>query len=254
MSEFADEVAVEIRRNGNGSVLAYTDRDRAEEVFDNHREVLRSLYDLVDRRYGSNGETVARLEVVDDGLGEILVRDEFVREIGAEHALALADDMRYHAEGRELVPDGGRVQDDGEIEHGSTEYWRREAEESDSHEWCEDCEKSYFAHFDICPHCERRVATDGGRDQSGNGPDHSDDDLARVADALELQNALLLRLVQDQRREAAREHPDPDHTGPSDRATATDIVDSYGELYGGSILGWEFDPIDERVDDMGDSR
>jgi len=61
---------------------------------------------------------------------------------------------------------------DGEIEHGSTEYWRREAEESDSHEWCEDCESSYFAHFDSCPHCERRVATDGGRDQSGDEIDH----------------------------------------------------------------------------------
>jgi len=87
-------------------------------------------------------------------------------------------------------------------------------------------------------------------DRSGH---EAKDDLARIADALELQNALLLQLVQDQRRQAAREHPDPDHTGPSDHATATDVVDAYGDLYGGSI-GWEFDPIDERIDDMGDSR
>ena len=33
---------------------------------------------------------------------------------------------------------------------------------------CEDCESSYFAHFGSCPHCERRVTTDGGRDQSGD--------------------------------------------------------------------------------------
>ncbi|WP_281196129.1 hypothetical protein [Halorubrum sp. F4] len=195
MSDFShdvdEEVEVEIRRNGNGSVLAYVDRDRAEEAFDNHREVLRSLYDLVDRRHGSNGETVARLEVREDGLGEILVRDEYVREIGTDRALALADQMRYHAESPELVTDGGVDQDD--------------------------------------------------------------DDLARIADTLELQNALLLQLVQDQRREAAREHRDPDHTGASDHSTATDVVDAYGDLYGGSI-GWEFDPVSDQVDGMGDSR
>jgi len=101
---------------------------------------------------------------------------------------------------------------------------------------------------------QTKLITDGGRDQSGDGGDRSDDDdLARVANALELQNALLLQLVQDQRRQAAREHSDPDHTGSTDRATATDVVDSYGDLYGGSF-GWEFDPIDERIDDMGDSR
>jgi len=33
-----------------------------------------------------------------------------------------------------------------------TDYWRREAEKSDRHEWCEVCEKSYFASFDECPH------------------------------------------------------------------------------------------------------
>ncbi|MDV7351369.1 hypothetical protein R3751_16520, partial [Halorubrum distributum] len=58
-----------------------------------------------------------------------------------------------------LVTDGG-------VEEGSVEYWRREAEKSDSHEWCEDCESSYFSHFKTCPHCERKLVTDGGVDQS----------------------------------------------------------------------------------------
>lgn len=117
MSETADseEIDVEIRRNGSGSVLAYADRDHAEEAFDNHRAVLRSLYDLVDRRHGENGETVARLEVRSDGLGEILVRDEYVRDIQTDRALAVADDMRYHADARELVTDGGEKVD-GEID------------------------------------------------------------------------------------------------------------------------------------------
>jgi len=91
-----------------------------------------------------------------------------------------------------------------------------------------------------------RLIADGGRDRDG------DDDLGRVADALELQNALLLQLVQDAERERARQRHDPDHAGRSDRATATAVVDAYGDLYGGSVAGWEFDPIDERIDDMGD--
>jgi len=69
-----------------------------------------------------------------------------------------------------------------EIEHGSTEYWRREAEESDSHEWCEDCESSYFAHFDSCPHCECRLVTDGSQsDRASNhvGPIVFADERAR---------------------------------------------------------------------------
>ncbi|WP_418284792.1 hypothetical protein [Halorubrum sp. DTA46] len=78
--------------------------------------------------------------------------------------------------------------------------------------------------------------------------------LERIADALELQNALLLQLVQDRERERAQEHPNPDHSGRSDHATATDVVDSYGDLYGGSIAGWEFDPVSDQVEDMGDSR
>lgn len=120
MTDFEEEVAVVVRRNGNGSVLAYDDRERAEDAFDNHREVLRSLYDLVDRRHGSDGEKVARLEVVDDGIGEILVRDGFVRDIETDRALALADDMRHYAEGpesRELVTDGGEDVPEAEQAH-----------------------------------------------------------------------------------------------------------------------------------------
>lgn len=30
--------------------------------------------------------------------------------------------------------------------------WRQQAEDSDRHEWCEECGKSYFAHFGSCPH------------------------------------------------------------------------------------------------------
>jgi len=53
-----------------------------------------------------------------------------------------------------------------EQEKRDVDYWRREAEESDSHEWCEDCENSYFSHFDTCPHCERQLVTDGGRSEA----------------------------------------------------------------------------------------
>jgi hypothetical protein len=91
-----------------------------------------------------------------------------------------------------------------------------------------------------------RLITDGGRDR--------DEDLARIADALELQNALLLQLVQDRRRDATRNDPDPDRSAPSDHATATDVVDAYGDLYGGSVARWPFDPVSEQTDDMGDSK
>jgi len=80
----------------------------------------------------------------------------------------------------------------------------------------------------------------------------SDENLERIAEAIELQNALLLQLVQDQERERGRQHPDPDRTGRSDRATATAVADSYGDLYGGSIGSWEFKPIVEQVAQMGD--
>ncbi|EMA71968.1 DNA N-6-adenine-methyltransferase [Halorubrum distributum] len=93
---------------------------------------------------------------------------------------------------------------------------------------------------------QQELVTDGGRDR--------DDDLKRIADALELQNALLLQLVQDRRRDAARNDPNPDHSASSDRTTATDVVDAYGDLYGGSVAGWEFDPVSDRVESMGDER
>ena len=191
---------VEVRRNRHGSVLAYADRDRAARLLADHRSVLQSLYALVDRRHGADGETVARLAVREDSrvVDELDLRDRFRRDLDADRAISLVEDLRYHAGEREVVTDGGRE-----------------------------------VHAD---------EGDGG------------DDLARVADALELQNALLLRLVQDQRRDAARNDPNPDREAPSDRATATDVVDAYGDLYGGSVDGWVFDPVSEQTDDMGDSQ
>ena len=81
--------------------------------------------------------------------------------------------------------------------------------------------------------------------------DTDSDDLGRIADALELQNALLLEFIKQSHRDRADRRPDPDETGPTDRAIATDVVDSYGDLYGGEIDGWVFDPIDEQTDSMG---
>lgn len=78
------------------------------------------------------------------------------------------------------------------------------------------------------------------------------DPLDRIADALEVQNALLLEVVHQQHRARAARHPDPDHTGPSHRSIATDVVDSYGDLYGGELAGWEFDPVAEQTRDMGE--
>lgn len=80
----------------------------------------------------------------------------------------------------------------------------------------------------------------------------SDEDLERIAEAMELQNALLLQLVQDRERERCRQRHDPDHAGRSDRSTATEVADSYGDLYGGSIGSWSFDPVAEQVEKMGD--
>ena len=76
------------------------------------------------------------------------------------------------------------------------------------------------------------------------------ENLERIAEAMELQNALLLQLVQDRRREADLERPG--ENSRSDRSTATSVVDSYGDLYGGSIGSWEFKPIAEQVEKMGD--
>ncbi|OYR45254.1 hypothetical protein [Halorubrum sp. Hd13] len=183
-------VEVEIRRNRYGSVLAYSDRDRASRLLADHRAVLQSLYDLVDRRHGTDGDVVARLHVRDEErrVKGLDLADRFRRNLEADRAIALVEDVRYHAGERELVTDGGRP----------------------------------------------------------------NQDLERIADALELQNALLLQLIQDRERERVQE--DPDHSGRSDHAIATDVVDSYGDLYGGSIGSWPFDPVTDRVGDMGDSR
>jgi hypothetical protein len=78
--------------------------------------------------------------------------------------------------------------------------------------------------------------------------------IERLADATELQNALLLEVIHQQHRARAAQHPDPDETGPSHHAIATDVVDSYGDLYGGQFGGWEFDPVTEQVHKMGDRR
>ena len=102
-------VDVEVRRNRHGSVLAYADRDRAARLLADHRAVLQSLYDLVDRRHGSDGETVARLAVREDSriVDELDLRDRFRRDLEADRAISLVEDLRYHAGERELVTDGG---------------------------------------------------------------------------------------------------------------------------------------------------
>ena len=76
------------------------------------------------------------------------------------------------------------------------------------------------------------------------------ENLERIAEAMELQNALLLQLVQDRRREVERENRG--ETSRTDRSTATSVADSYGDLYGGSIGSWEFKPVAEQVAQMGD--
>jgi hypothetical protein len=80
----------------------------------------------------------------------------------------------------------------------------------------------------------------------------SNENLERIAEAMELQNALLLQLLQDLERDRCRQRHDPDHTGRSDRSVATGVADSYGDLYGGSIGSWEFKPVAEQVEQMGD--
>ena len=79
------------------------------------------------------------------------------------------------------------------------------------------------------------------------------DDLERIADALELQNALLLEVVhQLERGRADRRNADPDDVGRSDHSLATDVVDKYGDLYGATGGRWEFEPVDDRIENMGD--
>ena len=102
-------VGVEVRRNRHGSVLAYADRDRAARLLADHRAVLQPLYDLVDRRHGSDGDIVARLAVREDArtVDELDLRDQFRRDLEADRAISLVEDLRYHAGERELVTDGG---------------------------------------------------------------------------------------------------------------------------------------------------
>ena len=102
-------VEVEVRRNRHGSVLAYAERDRAARLLADHRSVLQSLYALVDRRYGANEETVARLAVREDGrvVDELDPRNRFRRDLDADRAISLVEDLRYHACERELVACGG---------------------------------------------------------------------------------------------------------------------------------------------------
>ncbi|MDZ5812392.1 hypothetical protein U4E84_13665 [Halorubrum sp. AD140] len=104
-------VEVEVRRNRHGSVLAYADRDRAARLLEDHRAVIQSLYDLVDRRHGSDGDIVARLSVREDArvVDELDLRDRFRRDMEADRAISLVEDLRYHAGEKELVADGGEV-------------------------------------------------------------------------------------------------------------------------------------------------
>ena len=102
-------VEVEVRRNRHGSVLAYADRDRAARLLADHRSVLQSLYALVDRRHDAHGETVAQLAVREDSrvVEELDLRDRFRRDLDADRAISLVEDLRYHAGEREPVTDGG---------------------------------------------------------------------------------------------------------------------------------------------------
>ena len=243
-------VEVEVRRNRHGSVLAYAERDRAARLLADHRSVLQSLYALVDRRHGADGETVAHLTVREDSrvVEELDLRDRFRRDLDADRAISLVEDLRYHAGERELVTDGGIDQpwstdDEPERGFGSRKGETRRCVPLTR---CADHTKRYQGLDAEMFAGNRRLVADGGRDR--------DDDLARIADALELRNALLLQLVQDRRRDAARNDPNPDRSAPSDRATATDVVDAYGDLYGGSVAGWEFDPVSDRIEEMGDDR
>jgi hypothetical protein len=78
------------------------------------------------------------------------------------------------------------------------------------------------------------------------------DALERLAEATELQNALLLQVVQELQADRAARHPDPERSRSSDASVASSVIDSYGDLYGGRFGGdWEFDPISEQVDGMG---
>ena len=432
-------VEVEIRRNRHGSVLAYSDRDRASRLLANHRAVLQSLYDLIDRRHGTDGDVVARLHVRDQerSVKGLDLADRFRRDLEADRAIALVEDVRYHAGERELVTDGG-VDQPGDradrrvcldlfsglggredTEHGfssafqaaedwevatvdireefdpnlcadvldlqpsdlrkligdydvlvvlaghpctlfttagnhaewdlearepvgqraqrhttmlfhtigliralAPDYWYLENPRRSRINWligppeatvtyCQygmDYQKPtglWGDHapgmtYKSCPrgaNCHVSNTEDDGTSAVRSMPSDTDErslfprelseairdavetaietpqptqselplvtdggrergtaNLHRITDALELQNAHLLQLVQDRRQSAARNDPSPDRAAPSDHATATDVVDAYGDLYGDSADSWVFDPVREQAEDMGDSR
>ncbi len=106
-------VEIVVRRNRNGSVLAFADRDRAARLLEDHRGVLSTLYDLVDRRHGSDGETVAKIVVRDDErvVDDLDVDERFRRDLEVDRAISLAEDLRDAAGERQLVTDGGQSVD-----------------------------------------------------------------------------------------------------------------------------------------------
>jgi len=145
--------------------------------------VLQSLYDLVDRRHGADGETVARLAVREDSrvVDELDLRDRFRRDLEADRAISLVEDLRYHAGERKLVTDGGvdqRANGDDETGRGSSGR-KGGARRCVPLTWCaghtkilEGLDEEKFAG-------NSRLITDGGR--------NPDDNLARVADALDME-------------------------------------------------------------------
>ncbi|VTT86091.1 hypothetical protein DM2_2129 [Halorubrum sp. DM2] len=243
-------VEVEVRRNRHGSVLAYADRDRAARLLDDHRGVIQSLYDLVDRRHGADGDVVARLSVREDArvVEDLDLRDRFRRDLDADRAISLVEDLRYHAGEHELVTDGGADRDGGGEDENGADCHADEGEEGMELPltWC-----TTYTILDQVPDPEK-YSGKFGRILGYNHRSSTETDLARVAEPLKLRNALLVQLVRDRRRDAARNNLNPDRNALSDRATATDVVDVYGDLYGGDVTGWPFDAVSERTDDMGD--
>lgn len=209
-----------------------------------HPSVLQSLYALVDRRHGSDGETVAGLAVRKDTrfVDELDLRDRFRRDLDADRAISVAKDLRYHAVGRELVTDGGVDQRTGGDDRPERSFGdgNERARRRVPLTWC----AAYTNRLDGLD-TENFAEKSQPISESGHNPD---DDLTRIADAPELQNALLPRLVQDLCRDAVRNDSSPDRSEPSDRAIATNIVD----LYGGSVAGCEFGSVSNQIEDTRD--
>lgn len=198
----------------------------------------------MNRRHGSDGETVARLAVQKDThfVNELDLRDRFRRNLDTDRAISVAKDLRYHAVDRELVTDGG-------VDQRTSSDDRPKRSFSDGKErvrrrvlltWC-------AAHTSRSDRLDTKNFAEKPQPISESGH-NLDDNLTRIADAPELQNALLLQLVQGLCRDAAGNDPSPDRSEPSDRAIATNIVD----LYGGSVAGWEFGSVSNQNEDMGD--